>query len=155
MLSDRSSTGADQEQTVVVKDFIVNRHGRLVFPSNAWPRLDFSVFDTVGQLSAAVSRDFEAKAPSASQIVSRLKAGAYPSRYEFLRDLGLHAFWVNRFAITMYDKRPTRWRDVPPARDHALLPLLTPWPGFDSSSSTILAPYPALPPTSDAAAGPK
>jgi 3-oxoacyl-[acyl-carrier-protein] synthase III len=59
-------------QTVVAKDFVINRHGRLVFPSNAWPRLDFSVFDTVGQLSAAVSRDFEAKAPSASQIMSRL-----------------------------------------------------------------------------------
>ncbi len=50
-------------QTVVAKGFAINRHGRLVFPSNAWPRLDFSVFDTVGQLSAAVSRDFEAKAP--------------------------------------------------------------------------------------------
>jgi len=149
MRSDRSSTGADQEQTVVVKDFVVNRHGRLVFPSNAWPRLDFSVFDTVGQLSAAVSRDFEAKAPSASQIVSRLKAGAYPSRYEFLRDLGLHAFWVNRFAITMYDKRPTRWRDVPRDRDDVFLPLLTPWPGFDSSSSTIRAAYQALPPSWD------
>ena len=134
---------------MVVKDFVVNRHGRLVFPSNAWPRLDFSVFDTVGQLSAAVSRDFEAKAPSASQIVSRLEAGAYPSRYEFLRDLGLHAFWVNRFAITMYDKRPTRWRDVPRDRDDVFLPLLAPWPGFERSSNTILAAYQALPPSWD------
>ena len=97
---------------MVAKDFVVNRHGRLVFPSNAWPRLDFSVFDTVGQLNAAVSRDFEAKAPSASQIVSRLAEGAYPSRYEFLRDLGLHAFWVNRFAITMYDKRTLLAKDI-------------------------------------------
>ena len=134
---------------MVVKDFVVNRHGRLVFPSNAWPRLDFSVFDTVGQLSAAVSRDFEAKAPSASQIVSRLEAGTYPSRYEFLRDLGLHAFWVNRFAITMYDKRPTRWRDVPRDRDDVFLPLLTPWPGFERSSGIILAAYQALSPSWD------
>jgi 3-oxoacyl-[acyl-carrier-protein] synthase III len=79
MRSGRCSTVADEEQTVVVKDFVVNRHGRLVFPSNAWPRLDFSAFDTVGQLSAAVSRDFEAKAPSASQNVSRLEAGASAS----------------------------------------------------------------------------
>jgi 3-oxoacyl-[acyl-carrier-protein] synthase III len=65
---------------MAAKDFVINRHGRLVFPSNAWPRLDFSVFDTVGQLSAA----------------------------------------VNRFAITTYDKRPTRWRDVPrDPDDHA------------------------------------
>ena len=56
---------------MAAKDFVINRHGRLVFPSNAWPRLDFSVFTTVGQLSAAVSRDFEAKAPTASQIVDR------------------------------------------------------------------------------------
>lgn len=122
MRSGRSSTAADKGPTVAAKGFVINRHGRLVFPSNAWPRLDFSVFDTVGQLSAAVSRDFEAKAPSASLIVSRLEAGDYPSRYEFLRDLGLHAFWVNRFAITMYDKRPARWRDVPRDRDDVFLP---------------------------------
>jgi 3-oxoacyl-[acyl-carrier-protein] synthase III len=130
---------------VITKDFVINRHGRLVFPSNAWPRLDFSVFDTVGQLGAAVSRDFEAKAPSASLIVSRLEAGEYPSRYEFLRDLGLHAFWVNRFAITMYAKRPTRWRDVPHDRDDVFLPLLTPWPGFERSAGTIERGYHALP----------
>ena len=56
---------------MAAKDFVINRHGRLVFPSNVWPRLDFSVFTTVGQLSAAVSRDFEAKAPTASQVVNR------------------------------------------------------------------------------------
>src|SRR5262249_31401137 len=118
-------------------------------PSNAWPRLDFSVFDTVGQLSAAVSRDFEAKAPSASQIVSHLKAGACPARDEFLRDLGVHAVWGNRVAITMYGKRPNPWPGGPRDRDDVFLPLLTPWPGFDSSSSAILAAYQALPPSWD------
>jgi 3-oxoacyl-[acyl-carrier-protein] synthase III len=134
---------------MAAKDFVINRHGRLVFPSNAWPRLDFSVFTTVGQLSAAVSRDFEAKAPTASQIVGRLKSLEYPSRYEFLRDLGLHAFWVNRFAITMYDKRPTRWRDVPRDRSDVFLPLLTPWPEFERSSDLIETAYQALPPRWD------
>jgi hypothetical protein len=33
---------------MAAKDFVINRHGRLVFPSNAWPRLDFLVFTTVG-----------------------------------------------------------------------------------------------------------
>jgi 3-oxoacyl-[acyl-carrier-protein] synthase III len=131
---------------MAAKDFVINRHGRLVFPSNAWPRLDFSVFTTVGQLSAAVSRDFEAKAPTASQIVDGLKSSRYPSRYEFLRDLGLHAFWVNRFAITMYDKRPTRWRDVPRDRADVFLPLLTPWPEFERSSALMRTGYQALPP---------
>ena len=118
---------------MAAKDFVINRHGRLVFPSNAWPRLDFSVFTTVGQLSAAVSRDFEAKAPTASQIVAGLKSSRYPSRYEFLRDLGLHAFWVNRFAITMYDKRPTRWRDVP--RDRAMSSCRCSLPGPSSTTA--------------------
>ena len=134
---------------MAAKQFVINRHGRLVFPSNAWPRLDFSVFTTVGQLSAAVSRDFEAKAPTASQMVGRLKSLGYPSRYEFLRDLGLHAFWVNRFAITMYDKRPTRWRDVPRDRGDVFLPLLTPWPDFERSSDFMQAAYQALPPRWD------
>jgi 3-oxoacyl-[acyl-carrier-protein] synthase III len=132
-----------------VKEFLINRHGRLVFPSNAWPRLDFSVFDTVDQLSAAVSRDFEAKAPSATQILRRLESHGYPSRYALLRDLGLHAFWVNRFAITMYDKRPTRWRDVPRARDDIFLPLLTPLPGFRRTVATIEQAYRKLAPSWD------
>ncbi len=132
-----------------MKEFLINRHGRLVFPSNAWPRLDFSVFDTVDQLSAAVARDFEAKAPSATQILRRLESHGYPTRYALLRDLGLHAFWVNRFAITMYDKRPTRWRDVPRAHDDIFLPLLTPLPGFQRSVATIEQAHRRLPPSWD------
>jgi len=129
-----------------MKELTINRHGRLVFPSNAWPRLDFSAFDTVDELGAAISRDFEAKAPTATQIVGRLESGEYTSRYQLLRDLGQHAFWVNRFAITMYDKRPTRWRDVPRAREDVFLPLLTPWPGFDRSAAAIQRGYRDLPP---------
>lgn len=133
-----------------MEELIINRHGRLVFPANVWPRLDFSVFDTVDDLGAAISRDFEAKAPTATQIVGRLESGGYPSRYQLLRDLGRHAFWVNRFAITMYDKRPTRWRDVPRARDDVFLPLLAPWPGFERSVAAIERGYRELPPGRDA-----
>jgi len=133
-----------------VKDFVINRHDRLVFPCNAWPSLDFSVFDDVGQLSAAIGRDFEAKAPSATQIVGRIESGSYATRYQLIRDLGLHAFWVNRFALTMYDKRPTRWRDVPRGREDIFLPLLTPWPGFEHSVAVIEGCYRGLPPGSDA-----
>ena len=32
-----------------------------------------------------------------------------------MRDVALNLFWTNRFAMTMYEKRPTRWRDVPRA----------------------------------------
>ena len=120
-----------------MKEFVVNKYDRLVFPSNVWPRLDFAAFDSVGQLAAAVSRDFDAKALSAAQIVGRIESGGYATRYELVRDLGLHSFWVNRFAITMYDKRPTRWRDVPRAREDVFLPLLTPWPGFDRTADEI------------------
>ncbi len=134
-----------------MKDFVINRHNRLVFPCNAWPRLDFSVFEDVSQLGAAIGRDFEAKAPSATQIVSRIESGGYATRYQLIRDLGLHAFWVNRFALTMYDKRPTRWRDVPRGREDVFLPLLTPRPGFEHSVAVIDGGYRALPPGADAA----
>lgn len=134
-----------------MKDFVINRHNRLVFPCNVWPRLDFSVFDDVGQLGAAIGRDFEAKAPSASQIVGRVESGEYATRYQLVRDLGLHAFWVNRFALTMYDKRPTRWRDVPRGREGVFLPVLTPWPGFEHSVAVIERGYRTLPPGPDTA----
>jgi 3-oxoacyl-[acyl-carrier-protein] synthase III len=125
------------EEWAALKEFVVNKYDRLVFPSNVWPRLDFAAFDSVGELAAAVTRDFEAKALSAAQIVGRIESGGYATRYELVRDLGLHSFWVNRFAITMYDKRPTRWRDVPRAREDVFLPLLTPWPGFDRTADKI------------------
>lgn len=134
------------------KSFVINEHGRLVFPGNAWPRLDFSVLQTVGQLNAEVSRDFEAKAPTASQIAARLSGGEYATRYELLRDMGLHAFWVNRFAITMYDKRPTRWRDVPRDRDDIFLPVLNPWPQAERWAAQIERGYRKLPPGCDAGA---
>jgi hypothetical protein len=56
---------------------------------------------------------------------------------------------VNRFAITMYDKRPTRWREVPRDRDDVFLPLLTPWPEFERSSDLMQTAYQALPPRWD------
>ena len=39
----------------------------------------------------------------------------------------MNLVWGNRYAMTMYEKRPTRWRDVPRHRDDVFLPLLTPW----------------------------
>ncbi|HEY5990468.1 MAG TPA: 3-oxoacyl-[acyl-carrier-protein] synthase III C-terminal domain-containing protein, partial [Streptosporangiaceae bacterium] len=39
------------------------------------------------------------------------------------------------------DKRPTRWRDVPRARDDIFLPLLTPLPGFKRTVATIERAY--------------
>src|SRR3712207_9012804 len=49
--------------------------------------------------------------------------------YDLLRDVALNLLWVNRYAITMYEKRPTRWRDVPRRRDDLFLPVLQPWEG--------------------------
>src|SRR5919109_2968020 len=110
-----------------MKPFVINRYGRMVFPSNFFPALDFSVFETLDQFAAVIHRDFEEKAPTEQDIVTRLESGAYRGRYELLRDLALDLFWVNRYAVTMYEKRPTRWRDVPRMRDDVFLPILTPW----------------------------
>ena len=110
-----------------MRPFVVNGHGRLVFPSNFSADLDFSVLETLEQLEAVVKRDFEAKAPTGTEILERVESGAYDSRAPLLRDLAMNLVWGNRYAMTMYEKRPTRWRDLPRHRDDVFLPLLTPW----------------------------
>ncbi|MDQ6607162.1 MAG: ketoacyl-ACP synthase III, partial [Actinomycetota bacterium] len=132
-----------------MKPFVLNRHGRLVFPSNFFPGLDFSVFDSLKQFEAVISRDFEAKAPTGTELLERVGSGAYPGRFELLRDLALHLLWAERFAITMYEKRPTRWRDVPRERDDVFLPILTPWEDGERKISAVGAAYETLPATWD------
>jgi 3-oxoacyl-(acyl-carrier-protein) synthase III len=131
-----------------MKPFVINRYGRMVFPSNFFPNLDFSVFETLDQFAAVIRRDFEEKAPSEADIVSRLESGAYRGRYDLLRDLALDLFWVNRFALTMYEKRPTRWRDVPRQRDDVFLPIFKPWEGGEMTAA-IERGYRALKPSWD------
>ena len=131
-----------------MKPFLVNRYGRIVFPSNFFPELDFSIFDTLEQFAAVIRRDFEEKAPTEDEIVARVEKREYSGRYELLRDLAMDLFWVNRYAITMYEKRPMRWRDVPRHRDDVFLPLLTTWEGAEPAA-VIEAAYRGLPPTWD------
>src|SRR6266511_612137 len=131
-----------------MKPFVINRYGRIVFPFNFFPELDFSVFQTLDQFTAVIILDFEEKAPTEADIVARVESRGYKGRYEILRDLALHLFWVNRYAMTMYEKRPTRWRDVPRQRDDVFLPVFA---ARDSNEMTagIEAVYRALPPTWD------
>ena len=131
-----------------MKPFVINRYGRMVFPSNFFPVLDFSVFETLDQFAAVIHRDFEEKAPTEQDIVGRLESGAYKGRYELLRDLALDLFWVNRYAMTMYEKRPTRWRDVPKQRHDIFLPVFKPWEGGELTAA-IETGYRALKPTWD------
>ncbi len=130
--------------------FVFNRHGRIVFPSNFFPELGFSVFETVQQFEAVIRRDFEAKAPTGTDILERVESGRYEGRYELLRDLALHLLWTNRFAITMYEKRPTRWRDVPRKRDDFFLPILTPWEDAERKIAAVENAYGLLPASWDA-----
>jgi 3-oxoacyl-[acyl-carrier-protein] synthase III len=118
-----------------MKPFVVNRYGRIVFPFNFFPALDFSVFETLEQFAAVIRRDFEEKAPSETDIVAKLESGAYKGRYELLRDLALDLFWVNRYPFTMYDKQPIRWRDVPRQRDDIFLPVFQPWEGGELAAA--------------------
>src|SRR3954467_1934826 len=132
-----------------MRPFGLNSHGRLVFPSNFIPDLDFSVLETLEQLNAVIRRDFEAKAPSATEILARVEGDDYGSRYELLRDLALKLTWANRYAITMYEKRPTRWRDVPRGRDDVFLPTLRPWQDGDRKVAAVTAAWERLPTTWD------
>src|SRR3954464_7345369 len=129
-----------------MKPFVVNRLGRLVFPSNFFPELDFGVFDTLEQFEAVIERDFETKAPTGSDIWKRVQSGAYRARLDLMRDLALNLLWVNRYAITMYVKRPTRWRDVPRTRDDVFLPSVTAWREGERKVAAVQAAYPVLAP---------
>src|SRR3954454_11483038 len=134
-----------------MKPFVINRHGRLVFPSNFLPELDFSVLPTIERLDAVIARDFEAKAPTGTDILERVESNSYERRYDLLRDVALNLVWVNRYEITMYVKRPMRWRDVPRRRDDVFLPTLTPWEEGARKVAAVGAAYDAL----DAGADPE
>ncbi len=128
-----------------MKPFRLNQHGKLVFPSSIFVDLDFSIITDLDHLQAIIRRDFEVKAPTGTEIAERAAAGAYSTRYDMLRDIGLHLFWANRFALAMYDKRPTRWRDVPRTRDDVFVPLLRPWEDREAKSAGVREAYGQLP----------
>jgi 3-oxoacyl-[acyl-carrier-protein] synthase-3 len=128
-----------------MKPFRFNKHNKLVFPSSIFIELDFSIIANLDQLRAIIRRDFEVKAPTGTEIAERAAAGAYATRYNLLRDIGLHLFWANRFAQAMYDKRPTRWRDVPRSRNDVFVPLLQPWEDRAAKSASVRAAYGQLP----------
>ncbi len=131
-----------------MKPFVVNRYGRIVFPFNFFPELDFSVFETLEQFATVIKRDFEEKAPTETEIVARVESRGYARRHELLRNLALNLFWVNRYAMTMYEKRPTRWRDVPRNRDDVFLPVFKPR-DVAGMTAVIEAGYRTLPPAWD------
>ncbi len=133
-----------------MKPFVINRHGRLVFPANFLGDLDFSVLDTLDQFTAVIGRDFEAKAPTGTDLLARVESGAYTRRFELLRDLGQNLYWANRYSITMFDRRPTRWRDLAKRRDDIFLPILTPWEDRERKVAAVERAFRSLPATWDA-----
>ena len=130
--------------------FVLNRHGRLVFPSSIMPQLDFSTMGSLDQLDTVIRRDFETKAPSGTDILERIRTGGYDDRYALMRDIALNLFWANRFSITMYDKRPTRWADLPRTRSDVFLPVLQPWEDGETKVAAVEQAYPTLPARWDA-----
>jgi 3-oxoacyl-[acyl-carrier-protein] synthase III len=130
-----------------MQPFVVNSHDRIVFPSNFVPELDLSVIRSLAQLDSVIRRDFEVKAPTGTDILARVEGGSYESRYDLMRDLALNLFWTNRFSMTLWEKRPTRWADVPRNRKDVFLPLVTPWQDGDRKVAAVLGAYESLPPT--------
>jgi hypothetical protein len=113
--------------------------------------LDFSVMHTLDQFTAVIGRDFESKAPTGTDIRKKVETDAYTDRFSLLRDLGQNLFWVNRYSMTMFDKRPTRWRDLPKRRSDVFLPVLTPWEDGEAKVAAVERAWEGLPPTWDAA----
>jgi len=132
-----------------MQPFVINRHDRLVFPSNFLPDLDFSVIETEEQLDQVIRRDFETKAPSGTEIGLRIEQGRYTDRVHLMRDVALNLFWVNRFAMTMYEKVPTRWRDVPRNRGDVFLPVVQPWQDKESKVAAVERAFGDLPTAGD------
>src|SRR5437868_1514085 len=62
-----------------VNAFVLNRRGRMVFPSNIIPELDLSTVETLDQLDDVIRRDFETKAPSGTEIREKVHTGGYDS----------------------------------------------------------------------------
>ena len=60
-----------------MKPFVINKHGRLVFPANVLGELDFSVMHTLDQFTAVIGRDFESKAPTGTDIRKKVETDAY------------------------------------------------------------------------------
>ena len=118
-----------------MKEFVINSHGRIVLPFNFFPEMDFSAIETLEQLKTIIGRDFSEKAPSEKDITERLSDGKYKTRYELCRDLALNLYWVNRYALTMYEERPTRWADLPRHRQDVFLPLCKPWDSACSAAA--------------------
>jgi len=133
-----------------MQQFVLNRHDRIVFPSNFFPELDLSVIDSLDQLDSVIRRDFDTKSPTGTDILERVEEGSYPSRYELMRDMALNLFWTGRFALTMYEKRPTRWGDVPRHRRDVYLPIHTPWVDGDRKVAAVRDAYASLPARWDA-----
>jgi 3-oxoacyl-[acyl-carrier-protein] synthase-3 len=134
-----------------MQPFVISRHDTIVFPSNFVPELDLSVMHTVDQLDSVIRRDFETKAPTGTEILARVEGEGYPSRYELMRDLALNLFWTNRFSMTLYEKRATRWVDLPRTRSDVFLPIVSPWEDGDRKVAAVKAAYEALQPTWDGA----
>lgn len=128
-----------------MKPFAIDRHGRLALPSHFFPAIDFSALDSVEHLTSLVQRDFDSKGPSGAELLRRLESGAYRNRYELLRDLALHLFWVNRFSLTLYEQRPCCWRHVPKKRDDVFIPTIAPWKDAQRKIAAVQTAFDALP----------
>lgn len=128
-----------------MQSYLVNRHGSLILPANLFAQLDFSVITSLAQFEAIVKRDIESKARSGTEILESIEADKYRSRIELLRDVALNLYWVNRNTLTLYHKRPMRWRDVPRNREDLFLPVQAPWQDADRKIASMKAAFERLP----------
>ena len=59
--------------------------------------------------------------------------------------MALNLYWVNRNTLTLYNKRPMRWRDVPRNRSDLFLPVQAPWEDGERKIASMKAAYEGLP----------
>ena len=128
-----------------MKPFVVNRHGRLTFPAKVLGELDFTVLQTLEQFTAVIGRDFEAKAPTGTDLLDRVASGALPQPLRAAARPGAEP--VLGQPLLDHDVRqapdPLAGPAAPPGR--RLPPVLTPWEDGERRSPPCTAPTGQLP----------
>ena len=129
----------------------LNKHGKIVFPSNCFPDLDFSTFESLDQLDAVVRRDFDSKAPTGTDILEQINDRRLPEQVRADAGYGAEPVLGQSFQNSPCT---TSGRPGGPTcrarRDDVFVPILTPWEDRETKVSAVLSAYPNLPAQWDA-----
>lgn len=134
--------------TMETFDFLLNRHGRLVFPFRVSDGADRGA-SRPNERASAVRVNTSGEVATSDLTVERIQEHGYATRYDLLSDLARSLLRDGPWATSHHGRCPTRWRDVPRTRGEVFLPNLTPWTGREARIAEVEAAYRSLLPRAD------